>query len=107
MTKTSNYEITDYGIENADYFQGHGTSFTRYAHSALGCGDSYDEALEDALDSAAQEGFEIDLLPEDDPALCPALKALSAWGYHCQNCDKEEHDACESNLYYYVGLRWN
>jgi len=105
-TKTTDYEITDYGIDNADSFQGHGTSFTRFEHCALGCGDSYGEALEDALDSAAQYGFDIELSPEDEPAQ-PANNAVSAWEYHCQHCEEEDHENCESNLYYYVGLRWN
>ncbi len=105
-TVTTDYGITDYGIENADYFQGHGTAFTEYEYCALGCGDSYREALEDALDSAAQQGFDIELEASDLPEQ-PANNVNSAWEYHCQHCEQEEHDNCESNLYYYVGLRWN
>lgn len=106
QTVTTDYSITDYGIENADYFQGHGVAFTRFAHCALGCGDSYREALEDALDSAAQAGFDIELGASDLPGQ-PANNTNSAWEYHCQHCEQEDHEDCESNLYYYVGLRWN
>jgi len=106
QTKTTNYEITNYGIDNADYFRGHGTSFTRYNHAVLGCGDTYAEALDDALDSAAQMGFDIELETADLPEQ-PANNVESAWEYHCQHCEEDEHDQCLSNIYYYVGLRWN
>jgi hypothetical protein len=106
MTKTADYEISDYGIENTQYFQGHGTSFTKYEYSSLGCGDSYCEALNDALEQAAQIGVEIELDTEDLPEQ-PANNSESAWEHHCQYCEEENHDNCESELYYYVGLRWN
>jgi len=106
QTVTTDYEISNYGIENADYFQGHGNALTRFNYSTLGCGDSYREALEDALDSAAQTGFDIELETSDLPEQ-PANNVISAWEYHCQHCEKEDHENCESNLYYYVGLRWN
>jgi hypothetical protein len=104
--KVTDYQIVDYGIDNAQYFQGHGTAFTKYDHAALGGGDSYCEALTDALGQAAQCGAEIELATEDLPEQ-PANNAESAWERHCQYCDQEDHDNCDSELYYYVGLRWN
>jgi len=106
QTKTTDYQITDYGIENADCFQGHGTAFTRYEHCTLGCGDCYRDALEDALEQAAQTGYDVEIEVSDSPTQ-PALNSDSAWEYHCQHCEEEDHENCESNLYYYVGLRWN
>ena len=103
QTKTTNYQITDYGIENADYFQGHGTAFTRYEHCALGCGDSYAEALDDALDSAAQCGFDIELSPEDEPAKFEGKGPMAS---EQKEGDDEDMNG-DLNLYYYVGLRWN
>ena len=106
MTKTTDYQLVDYGIDNAQYFQGHGTAYTKYEHASLGCGDSYCEALNDALEQAAQYGVEIELETEDLPEQ-PANNGLSASEYHCQNCEEKDHDNCDSELYYYVGLRWN
>ena len=114
QVKTADYQITDYGIENADYFQGHGTAFTRFEHCTLGCGDTYAEALEDALDLAAMDGFDIDLADEDMPEKL-AGQGPSAFEQHKEYCEQEtaqgeeeaDHSECESNLYYYVGLRWN
>lgn len=106
MKTITDYQIVDYGIENAQYFQGHGVSFTKYHYSSLGCGDDYRTAMEEALEDAALQGFEIELKTEDLPEQ-PANNALSAWEHHCQNCEQVGHDNCESELYYYVGLRWN
>lgn len=108
MTKqtTTDYEVTDYGVEHSQYFQGHGTSHTQYEHSSLGCGDDYRTALEDALDQAAMAGFDIELAVEDLPEQ-PVNNGESAWETHVQNCEEEDHENCESELYYYVGLRWN
>jgi len=97
MQQTTDYEITNYGIDNAQYFQGHDTSFTKYADCCVGIGDDYNEALEDALECAAMNGVEILLDPEDKkPVKSPSVS------------DKYPSSEDECNeLYYYVGLRWN
>lgn len=105
QAQVTDYQITDYGIEHAQYFQGHGTSFTTWEHSALGCGDTYAEALNDALEQAAMGSVYIELTPEDLPANWEG-KGPSASGQHAQYCDEGEHGDCDSELYYYVGLRW-
>ena len=107
QTKTTDYEITDYGIEDAQYFQGHGVCYTNYEHCSLGCGDDYRAALEDALEQAAMAGFDIDLAVEDLPEQPANNIGGSAWERHTANCEETDHDNCESELYYYVGLRWN
>ena len=104
--RTEDYEISNYGIENAQYFQGHGTSCTKFEYCSLGVGDSYRMAMEDALDQAAQAGFDIELEAADLPEQ-PANNIESAWEYHCRDCEELDHDNCESEMYYYVGLRWN
>lgn len=104
--KTTDCDITDYGIEHAQYFQGHGVSFTKYKHCSLGSGETYAEALEDALDQAACEGYDIELTAEDEPSQWEG-KGPSANSQHEDYCEEENHSNCDSELYYYVGLRWN
>ena len=104
--QTTDYEITDYGIDNASYFQGHGVSYTDFEYCSLGCGDDYRAALEDALEQAAMAGYDITLAVEDLPKE-PANNGESAWAKHECECGEETHDNCDSELYYYVGLRWN
>lgn len=100
--KTTDYQTTDYGIDNADYFQGHGTSFTKYAHCALGSGDTYAEALNDALEQAAMMGWEIELKAEDLPENWEG-KGPSVIGM----LEKDEDMNGDCLLQYYVGLCWN
>lgn len=48
--KLIEYEIINHGMEHSQYFQGCGTSFTRFTHVWTGIGDSSKEAYNDALD---------------------------------------------------------
>lgn len=48
------YQIIDHGVGSSDYFQGCGVSFTPYKDCFTGIGDTAYEALEDALEQAAQ-----------------------------------------------------
>lgn len=104
----SDYEITDYGIDHAQYFQGHGVAHTRFEHAALGAGDTYTEALEDALEAAAMEGASLTLDPQDEPEKSegqgPSASAMFEKACQREGTDPED---CDSELYYYVGLRWN
>ena len=49
-------EVSDYGWEIPCYFQGHGTSMTRYEDCATGIGQSYHDALSDAFECLHQQG---------------------------------------------------
>lgn len=68
-------------------------TYTKYEHCALGVGDNYNEALEDALECAAQDGYDL-VLSKADKLL---MKSPSA--------SKQYPDLEET--FYYVGLRWN
>lgn len=43
------YEVTNLGIDYPDYFQGFGAGCTDYDEAVTGIGDTYNEALSDAL----------------------------------------------------------
>ncbi len=62
------FEIVDHGIEGSQYFQGCGTAFTDYTDVATGIGDNYQEALDDALESLAQSGWNVDVVVSDKDA---------------------------------------
>ena len=42
--------VVDHGLENSQYFQGHGVSFTSFDTTFTGVGDTFYDALEDALE---------------------------------------------------------
>ena len=58
------YEILDHGVTNSQYFRGCGTSFTEYEDVATGIGSSAAEALEDALDMAAQMDWDVETITD-------------------------------------------
>lgn len=60
------FEIVDHGIESSQYFQGCGTTFTDYTDVATGIGDDFKEALDDALESLAQAGWNVDIVVPDE-----------------------------------------
>jgi hypothetical protein len=67
MKKIGQYEIVDHGIENSQYFQGCGVAFTEYTDVATGIGEDYAEAVDDACEMLAQNGWDtdcIDSLPQ-------------------------------------------
>lgn len=122
------YEVVDLGITWPDYFQGFGVAYTKYEYSTVGNGESFNEALLDALESVAMCGT----LDENDTLLnlIEATEKLTdehdekvtvskylAESVECTGeCfaytdDEDAECSCADNLddypQYYVGLRWN
>lgn len=59
--RVAEYYLADIGIENCQYFQGCGTAYTKWDQVYVGTGDNPREAIDDALDSAAQDGWIVDI----------------------------------------------
>ena len=57
--KIKAYELIDHGIEHNQYFQGCGTSFTKFTHVWTGVGDSSKEAYEDAVDPVSYTHLDV------------------------------------------------
>lgn len=82
-------------IDTPDYWQGHGTAFTAYTDCATGNGGTLREALDDALDSLAQDDIEVSdeqsaaMLEEIGPGLDVTLPV------HCPKCGNA--DCVEEN----------
>lgn len=87
QTKIERYQVIDHGIDGSQYFQGCGVCFTDYDQVATGCGNDFHEAFEDALDSVAQAGYEVDGIEEPE---------------HDDESVPEDVD----DTYYYVSIRW-
>ena len=111
------YELIDHGIDHCQYFQGCGTSLTKFDNVTTGCGDNFAEALDFALDSIAQnhnfalgycdefeariksdEGYE----GKDWPTENSVTSRLSA-RLDEEEASDEDREGCE--LYYYVSIR--
>lgn len=108
------FRIVDHGVEHAQYFQGHGTSFTKWDESITGHGMSPKEAIDDALEQLAGAGIK---LPAnlDDFMNAVEKKAKEMYGdNYAKNMVSEvqkksgeyetEEDMETSELYYYVSI---
>lgn len=109
------YRLIDHGIESSQFLIPHGTAFTPYKNSVLGVGDTFGEAVEDALESIALSDSEIakklekqikadykaELALESPSAYAEACKAYAEEG--CTIEEAEEADF-ESDLEYYVEI---
>jgi hypothetical protein len=53
------HRVHDHGIMYSDYFQGVSTIHTHYDDAYVGAGENAYEALDDALDNAASDGWDV------------------------------------------------
>jgi hypothetical protein len=81
------YEILDHGIDYSQYFPGCGTSLTEFTDVATGIGSNYAEALDDALESLAQNDWDTSTIEPEE---------------HDDTEVTEEHG---DEAYYYVSIR--
>lgn len=110
------YHIIDHGIQHCQYLIPQGTAFTPYENSVLGVGDTFGDAIEDALESIALSDSEIanklDKLIKADYKAELALESPSAYAEACkayaeeEGCTIEEAEEAdfESHLWYYVEI---
>jgi hypothetical protein len=99
MSKTIvEFELVDHGIEHEQYFQGCGLAFTTYTDVATGIGSNAAEAIDDALESLAQndwdvEGMEKRILAQE----LPGKRKLPT-----KPCVLKRHG---EDAYYYLSIR--
>ncbi len=60
MKKINRYEIVDHGVDGSQYFQGCGVSFTDFDYVVTGSGNSYKEALDDAMNQLADSDYDVE-----------------------------------------------
>lgn len=103
-------EILNHGIEHSQYFQGCGTSFTRWQHVATGVGDTLIDALEDALEmalsgvGAVEDDKELVRLVRESPECAEWSQDTGSAHDDCVGSDQRDHAECE--LHYFVSIRW-
>lgn len=110
------YEVVDHGVDHAQYFSFPSAMHTKFDESYFGCGSTYREALDDALESFAlsednkYKRQAIIACIESDPALKIDDETNEKYSVEAElrsqgliNDDGEWPDECE--LYYYVSIR--
>lgn len=61
------YELEDIGIDHAQYFTGRGTAYTNWDYVFVGVGDNPAESIDDALDQAAMDGWNVEQIQPNWP----------------------------------------
>ena len=59
MKAVTEYEVIEHGFDHEQYFQGCGVAFTSFEDVATGIGYTAQDAFEDALDSLAQNDWDV------------------------------------------------
>lgn len=91
MNRITEYELLSHGFDHSQYFQGCGTSFTRFDHVVTGCGGSEREAFENALEQITEA---------DDSILNGVMATLSEARHPSESDDMNE-------IYFYYSIRYN
>ncbi len=104
LSKITSFQVVDHGIEHAQYFQGCGVAFTDYDECVTGCGATFGEAIEDALDSIAQSESGVDF------NVLRGRLHTELTGHPSSEFDGNWPDpetAVDEDCYYYVSIRYS
>ena len=108
--KITDFEICDHGIDHAQYFQGCGTSYTRFDYVQTGCGENAREAFDDALEQIAM-CESVDLSPIETSKEGKTYQTKRAEKFSVSRHLRREHIKLEEDedceLYYYLSIRYN
>lgn len=90
-------QINDFGVDNSQYFQGDSAMYTSFDNCEVGCGSNFKEAVEDALESIAQQvsSADFDVIEKEVYADADYLSADTSL------------EAEGDEMYYYVSIYYN
>ena len=107
----ADFNVTFHGYQNSQYFQGHGIDYTEYTDCATGIGSSDSEALADALEQLACNGWDTATIKTTFAPTIARLKATQRQQEEeidaivHEDCDPDENYCDnEKNLYFYVSV---
>ena len=116
MPQAKEIRVTFHGWEHAQYFQGHGVSFTRFTDCVTGIGESTSAALDDALEQIASAGaWEVSDEQIREAVFEECGKTLEGLEEESENdssamhdgcpTDEREHEGCELSYFVSIDLR--
>lgn len=102
------WQFIDHGADGAQYFPGVGTAGSIFNHVVIGVGDTYVDALDDALEQMREEGVPEEVLEEIEKMHRPTRNS-PPWMMEdvhsmCGAETSDDRESCE--LGYYVAVRW-
>ena len=113
MHKVEEHRWQVHGVDHAQYFPGSGVAFTPWDMCFVGIGGTLDNAFEDALENAAQCGYEVEGIehPSNEhmkhyyPGWTKDLHVCKATECEYYNEEEESHEHCMAcEMHWYVSL---
>lgn len=95
------FQILDHGWDNSQSFQGCGLAFTLFDDIATGCGNNPREALNDALESLAQNDWDTSAISDARIAELSDVSDIPAQEDEDGNPSEDQAEEC----YHYVSVR--
>ena len=99
MKTVSAYQISEHGFDAPDYFQGCGVACTEFADVATGIGETAAEALEDALEQLARQGWDTGGIRTD------GIEDIGSVSDYLDSLDLPEEDREQSGISVFVSVR--
>lgn len=97
--KPTKFRIVDHGPDHAQYFPGHGISLTEFKECATGCGSTAKEALDDAIEQLATNGWDMSAVEASEDAKIEGT--IEGW-HDCKT--ERELETCEHHYYVSVDV---
>lgn len=98
----ADYAVEDHGVTNSQYWQGAGVAYSRYDVAYTGVGENAHEAMEDCLEQAAMDGYDIRKIENE---FDPNSEETVERAVRDANPDMDEDDIDTGDVYYYVVLK--
>ncbi len=108
--RVGDYSLENIGIDHGQYFRGRGTSYTKWDAVYVGTGDNPAESINDALEAAAMDGWNVEGINVDDWPDTPSVAEECERQAALERGDEEDEEGeadfsmedCE--LYYYTAV---
>lgn len=97
MKPITDFVLIDHGYDYPDHFQGCGVAYTRFDDCVTGAGLNPSDALDNALDQLADEGYDVSEVEAELVAEVEALVSLE---------DEEQEAGLDDELQYYLSIRF-
>ena len=101
VKQIQDFQVLDHGIDHVQYFQGCGVFYTDYTYVCTGCGNNCKEAISDALDQVAELGYD----SEDLESRIKKQFNITEFATK-PNTDKYHEENEDSEMYYYLSIRF-
>lgn len=104
MSSVANYEVVNFGHDASDYFQGIGTYGTNYDVATYGIGETFNEALLEAIDNLFSL-LDGKMSYAEIMAISDDIEKRHLLGFMADKKTKVPNTDLKNEIFYHVGIR--